>query len=106
MPIVSMFAGAIGVVLKTIAGILVAKVLVSLGLSVVTYVGLDVMVTAIMGQAQATTSGMPANMLRILSLLHVLEIINLYLSAYIGGVLPNVLNAASFTRLAWKGPSA
>jgi hypothetical protein len=106
LPFASLAAGALGTVLLNIVGHVVSRVLLSVGFGYVTYIGVESLISMVTGQITASLSGIPANMAAILSLLKVVPITSLYLSAFAASFLPGILGPGGFTKLVMKNPGA
>lgn len=88
--------------LINIVGTLVGRVLVALGLSVVTYTGMDVALDWLKGMAIDYMDGFPTQMLGMLSLLKVGTCISLVFSAMAARMLVQGLTSGSFKRWVQK----
>lgn len=75
------FVAAAGGMLLNIAGGLVGQVLLSLGVAVVTYVGVDTALSKLKGDAIAALSGLPAELVALLSYMQVGVAISIITSA-------------------------
>lgn len=75
------FIAAIGGMLINIAGSAVAQVLIALGLAVVTYTGVDTVLSTLKAQALQAFSGLPADLVALLSFLKVGVAISIITSA-------------------------
>lgn len=88
--------------LINIAGSLVGRVLIALGMSVVTFTGLSTTLDWVKGQAVAALTGLPAEMLGLVGLLGVGEFISIIASALAARLLLNGLTDGSIKKLAMK----
>lgn len=84
------FIAAIGGMLLNLVGSLVGRVLLALGLSVVTYTGVDVALSWLITQALASANTLPAELLQLLAFLKVGECIS-------------VITSAVAVRMLWQG---
>lgn len=75
------FIAAIGGMLINIAGSAVAQVLIALGLAVVTYTGVDTVLSTLKAQTLQAFSGLPADLVALLSFLKVGVAISIITSA-------------------------
>ncbi len=86
------FIAAIGGMLLNLVGSLVGRVLLALGLSVVTYTGVDASLTWLKDQAVLSAAALPAELLGLLVFLKVGECIS-------------VITSAVAVRMLWQGLS-
>lgn len=84
--------------LINIAGTLVGRVLIALGLSVVTYTGMDAALEWLKGMAVDYMAGFPTHMLGMLALLKVGTCISLAFSAMAARMVVQGLTSGSFKR--------
>lgn len=75
------FIAAAGGMLINVAGSIVGQVLTSLAISVVTYVGVDTVLTRLKGDAIAALTGLPADLVALLSYMQVGVAISIITSA-------------------------
>lgn len=75
------FLMSLGGMLLNIAGSLVGQVLISLGISVVTYVGVDATLSKLKADAISSFSGLPADLVAMLSYMKVGVAISIITSA-------------------------
>lgn len=75
------FIAAIGGMLINIAGSAVAQVLIALGLAVVTYTGVDTVLSTLKAQTLDAFTGLPADLVALLSFLKVGVAISIITSA-------------------------
>ncbi|MCZ8252250.1 MAG: DUF2523 domain-containing protein [Hylemonella sp.] len=75
------FIAAIGGMLLQLVGSLVGRVLLALGLSVVTYSGIDLSLTWLKDQAISSANSLPSELLQLLVFLKVGECISIVTSA-------------------------
>lgn len=84
------FIAAIGGMLLNLVGSLVGRVLLALGLSVVTYAGVDTSLAWLKDQAIASAATLPADLLQLIAFLKVGECIS-------------IITSATAVRLLWQG---
>lgn len=99
MPI---FVAAIGGMLLNIVGSIVGRVLVALGMGVVTYTGLNAGLDALKMQAIGTFQGLPPEVFGMLAMLKVGVAINIVTSAIAARLLLNGLTSDTFKRWTLK----
>jgi len=99
---VPLFAAAIVGALIQIAGTLVGKVLLSLGIGYVTYTGVDTGISWAKAQVVANMSGLPADALQIVGVLKVGTAISILSSALVARALLAGLTSGSFKRMVIK----
>lgn len=75
------FIAAAGGMLLNIAGSVAGQVLTSLAISVVTYTGVDIVLTRLKGDAISALSGLPADLVALLSYMQVGVAISIITSA-------------------------
>lgn len=75
------FVAAIGGMLLNLAGSMVFRVLVGLGLSVVTYTGVDTVLNQLKATTMETFQGMPVELVALLSYMKVGVALNIIFSA-------------------------
>lgn len=81
--------------LRFAAGSIVVQALMGLGVGVVTYTGADISLDYLKGQALANLSGLPAELLGLLSFIKVGVFINIIISAMVARLtMTGVRNAA------------
>lgn len=96
------FIAAIGGMLLNLVGSLVGRVLLSLGLSVVTYTGLDMTLTWLKDQAVSSAAALPADMLNLLAFLKIGECISIVTSAVLVRMLWQGMTSGSVKRWIMK----
>lgn len=96
------FVAAIGGMLINLVGTLVGRVLVALGVSVVTYTGLNASLDALKAQAVASFSALPPEVLSMLSMMRVGQCISIVSSAIAARMLLNGLTGDTFKRWVYK----
>lgn len=92
------FIAAIGGMLINIVGTLAGRVLVGLGVSVVTYTGLASSLAWMKAQALASFSGLPADAVSLMSFLNVGTCISIVTSAIAARALINGVSGDTFKR--------
>ena len=95
MPI---FIAALGGMLINLVGTLAGRVLIALGIAVVTYTGVDTTLDFLKSQAVASMMGLPAEMLAIMGLLKVGVCISIIASATTARLLLDGLTGGTFKR--------
>lgn len=96
------FIAAIGGMLINIVGTLAGRVLVALGISVVTYTGLSATLDSLKNQAIANFAGLPPEVLGMLSMMRVGQCISIVSSAVAARLLLNGLTGDTFKRWVQK----
>lgn len=99
MPI---FVAAIGGMLINLVGTLAGRVLVALGIGVITYTGVGASLDFLKDQAVSAFSGLPAEMLSIMGLMKVGVCISIITSAITARLLLNGLSGDTFKRWVHK----
>lgn len=102
MPLVMMLLGG----LLNIAGSMVGRVLLALGIGYVTYKGMDTGIGWLLTQIKSSMGAMPADVISFLAWLWVDKAISCIFSAYTAAALIRAAGAASITRMVTKSPSA
>jgi hypothetical protein len=97
--IVALLVGALGPMLMSVAG----RVLVAVGIGVVTYAGVDVALTALKTSAFNNFVGLPATVLTVLYVTKVDLAINIIFSALLGNIAMRGLSSA-ITKFVHKAP--
>lgn len=92
------FVAAFGGMLLNLVGTLAGRVLVALGISVVTYTGLNASLDAIKGQALSAFGALPADMLAIMGLMKVGVSISIVSSAITARLVLNGLTGDTFKK--------
>lgn len=92
------FIAAIGGMLINLAGILVVRVLMALGIAVVTYTGLNVTLDALKRQALGAFSSLPPEVFSILGILRVGQCISIVTSAVAARLLIDGLTSDTMKR--------
>lgn len=95
------FVMAIGGMLINIVGTLVGRVLIALGISVITYTGITVTLDALKDQAISAFSGLPPEVFGLLGILRVGQCISIVTSAIAVKLLLDGLTGDTFKR--WVG---
>lgn len=96
------FVAAIGGMLINLVGTLVGRVLVALGISVVTYTGLTATMDAIKANAISSFSALPPEMMAIIGLMKVGVCISIVTSAIAARMVINGLTGDTFKRWVHK----
>lgn len=96
------FVAAIGGMLLNIVGSLVGRVLLSLGLSVITYTGMSVTIDWLKGQAVASFAGLPADVMGLLSVLRVGQCISIVASATLARMVVSGMGGDTFKKWVLK----
>jgi len=92
----------LGGVLVSIASSVVARVLVALGVSFITYYGVQHATEYLEGLISNSLGGLPADIVAILALCKVGTCLSIYIAALTANLLMNGLNAGTFKRLIWN----
>jgi Protein of unknown function (DUF2523) len=92
--------------LASAVGSLVGRVLISLGITYVTYNGVDTMLEWVRDEALSKLNGLPADMVTVMNLLQVSSILNVYFSAWIASFVITGLQAGAFTKMVQRVPGA
>lgn len=98
MPFVAALLGG----LLSLAGSLVGRILIALGMSYVTYKGFDTGITWLLDQIKSNMSAMPSEVLSFLAWLWVDKAISLIFSAYSAALAIKTAGGTSFTKLVTK----
>jgi len=96
------FVAAIGGMLINLVGTLVGRVLVALGLSVVTYTGLNATLEALKSQAVQSFSALPPEVFGMLGMMRVGQCISIVTSAIAARMLLDGLTSDTFKRMVQK----
>lgn len=96
------FVAAIGGMLINLVGTLVGRVLVALGIGVVTYTGMNSSLGFLKSQAVSAFSGLPAEVLSIIGIMKVGVCISIITSAITARLLLNGLTGDTFKRWVHK----
>lgn len=96
------FVAAIGGMLINLVGTLAGRVLVALGIGVITYTGVGASLNFLKGQAVSSFSGLPAEMLSIIGIMKVGVCISIITSAITARLLLNGLSGDTFKRWVHK----
>jgi len=96
------FVAAIGGMLINLVGTLAGRVLIALGIGVVTYTGLSTSLDWLKGQALAAFGGMPAEAVQLAAFLQVGTCISIVTSAIAARALINGISGDSFKRWVLK----
>lgn len=98
MPLLLAFLGG----LATVAGSIVGRVLLALGMGFVTYTGFDAAVTYLLNQIKGDLSAMPGDVLSLLGFLWVDRAIALVFSAYSAALFVKLAGSTKLTKLVTK----
>jgi hypothetical protein len=93
---------SVGGMLLSITGSLVGRVLLSLGIAVITYGGVDLTLTWLKGQAVASFSGLPAEMVALMAYMKIGNCISMIFSAIVVRQTLNGLSSGSFKKWVLK----
>lgn len=96
------FIVAIGGMFLTLAGTLVGRVLLALGLSFVTYAGFDLAITALLTQIKSNMSALPLDILNFLGYMWVDKAIGMMFSAYAAALALKMSASGVITKLVRK----
>lgn len=99
MPI---FIASIGGMLINLVGTLVGRVLVALGISVVTYTGIKASLDYLQSQAVGSFSSLPSGAMEIISLMRVGQCISIVTSAIAVRLMLDGLSSDTFKRWVYK----
>lgn len=99
MPI---FIAALGGMLINIVGYLAGRVLVALGIAVVTYTGVNATFEALKQQAVASFSALPPEVYQVLAMMRVGQCISIITSAIVARMLLDGLTGDTFKRWVHK----
>lgn len=95
------FIAALGGMLINLVGTLAGRVLVALGISVVTYTGISIALDAIKSQAISSFTALPPEMLSIITMMRVGQCISIVSSAIVARLVLNGLTGDTVKR--WVG---
>jgi hypothetical protein len=93
---------SVGGMLLSITGSLVGRVLLSLGIAVITYGGVDVTLTWLKGQAVSAFSGLPAEMVALMAYMKIGSCISMIFSAIVVRQTLNGISSGSFKKWVLK----
>ena len=96
------FIAAIGGMLLNIVGSMVGRVFIALGLSVITYKGLETTVNWLKSQAVSSLSGLPSDALSLVAYMRVGEAISIVSSAVLTRLLLDGVQSDSFKKWVLK----
>ena len=96
------FVAAIGGMLINLVGTLVGRVLVALGLSVITYTGVNATLEALKSQAVQSFSALPPEVFGMLGIMRVGQCISIITSAIAARLLLDGLTSDTFKRMVTK----
>lgn len=88
--------------LLTIAGSMVGRVLIALGMGYVSYSGFDLVVTWLLDQIKADLGAMPADVVSFLGFLWVDRAISMVFSAYSAALVVKLAGSSKLTKLVTK----
>jgi hypothetical protein len=92
------FIAAIGGMLINLVGTLVGRVMVALGISVITYTGMSTTLSTLKQQAITSFQGLPADLLGMLSYMRVGQAFSIVTSAIVARMVINGVSGDSFKR--------
>lgn len=96
------FVAAIGGMLINLVGTLVGRVLVALGLSVITYTGVNATLEALKAQAVQSLTALPPEVYGMLGMMRVGQCISIITSAIAARLLLDGLTSDTFKRMVMK----
>lgn len=96
------FVAAIGGMLINLVGTLVGRVLVALGLSVITYTGVNATLEALKSQAVQSLTALPPEVFGMLGMMRVGQCISIITSAIAARLLLDGLTSDTFKRMVMK----
>lgn len=96
------FIAAIGGMLINLVGTLAGRVLVALGISVVTYTGMSASIDALKAQAVGAFGGLPVEVMGMLSTMRVGQCISIVTSAILARMVVNGLGGDTFKKWVLK----
>lgn len=96
------FVAAIGGMLINLVGTLVGRVLVALGLSVITYTGVNATLEALKSQAVQSFTALPPEVYGMLGMMRVGQCISIITSAIAARLLLDGLTSDTFKRMVTK----
>jgi len=96
------FVAAIGGMLINLVGTLVGRVLVALGLSVITYTGVNATLEALKSQAVQSFTALPPEVFGMLGMMRVGQCISIITSAIAARLLLDGLTSDTFKRMVMK----
>lgn len=97
-----LFVAAIGGMLINLVGTLVGRVLVALGLSVITYTGVNATLEALKAQAVQSFTALPPEVLGMLGMMRVGQCVSIITSAIAARLLLDGLTSDTFKRMVMK----
>ena len=96
------FIAALGGLLINLVGTLAGRALIALGISVVTYSGVNVTMNALKAQAISSFSALPAEVFGILGIMKVGQCISIITSAIVARLVLNGLTGDTFKKWVHK----
>lgn len=96
------FVAAIGGMLINLVGTLVGRVLVALGLSVITYTGVNATLEALKSQAVQSFTALPPEVFGMLGMMRVGQCVSIITSAIAARLLLDGLTSDTFKRMVMK----
>lgn len=96
------FMVALGGMFLTLAGTLVGRVLLALGLSFVTYAGFDLAINALLIQIKSNMSSLPVDILNFMGYMWVDKAIGMMFSAYAAALVLKMSASGVITKLVRK----
>lgn len=89
--------------LLTIAGSMVGRILLALGMGYVSYSGFDLLVGWLLNQIKSDISSMPAEVVQFLAYLWVDRAITMVFAAYSAAIVVKLAGSTKITKLVTKG---
>lgn len=96
------FVAAIGGMLINLVGTLAGRVLIALGISVITYTGMSTSIDWLKAQAVGAFMGLPAQVMGMLSVMRVGQCISIVTSAILARMVVNGLGGDTFKKWVLK----
>lgn len=96
------FVAAIGGMLINLVGTLAGRVLIALGISVITYTGMSTSIDWLKAQAVGAFMGLPAQVMGMLSVMRVGQCISIVASAILARMVVNGLGGDTFKKWVLK----
>ena len=91
--------------LATLAGPMVGRILLALGMGYVTFKGFDILIGWLLTSIKTNMSGMPAETVNFLAYLWVDKAISTIFSAYTAAAMIKMAGSSSITKLITKSPA-
>ncbi|MEO8023863.1 DUF2523 domain-containing protein [Polaromonas sp.] len=93
-----LFLASLGGMLLRLSGSIAGQVLLSLGIAVITYTGVDVTLTWLKGQAVASFAGLPAEMIALMAYMKIGNCISMIFSAIVVRQTLNGVTSGTFKK--------